>query len=112
MEKIFANQRAGSVLLTVWKNSIENKIVDLKKMCCFHNDTSPASVEMVCFSFALYMGGFQAVLQWKRAGCNFCVISQKSGHFSDLIYKWQNTVCGSFSLKVPVCYQLWYSALL
>lgn len=65
--KGFANQRARSVLpLTIWKNSIENKIEDPKKTRCFCNDTSPNTMEILCFSFALYMGDFQAVFQYHQ----------------------------------------------
>lgn len=58
------------------------------------------------FLFALYMGGFQTALQWRRRGCKLCVINHSSCHFSDLTHNWVNTVWGSFSLQVPVCYQI------
>lgn len=65
-------------------------------------------MEVVDCSFALYIGGFQAVISGRGAD----VISVSSTRiqviFRDLIHKQRNTVYGGFSLLPDI----WYSALL
>lgn len=113
MEKIFANQRFGSVLpLTVWKNSIENKIVDLKKYAAFIMILPLKLWKWLAFLLHSVWVVFKLFFHGREEDA-ISVSSTRSHIISDdLIQKWQNTTCGVSFESSCVLPGMWYSALL